>query len=186
MSDLQVCSSALILIGSDPITSFEEGTTEAITARQIYEPAIAAAMGSHPWRFCQHQVQLSRLVEKPARHSAAYQLPADLIELRAVHVGGRPIPFDRYNSTIHCDAGVQETVIADYVRRVPTVEWPASFRQAMIYHLASLFAVPVAGQPELSATYEGMFEKQLARSKGMMAQGTRSPAIRANRFTGYR
>ena len=39
-SAIDICSRALILIGADPITSFEDDTTEALVASNMYEDTL--------------------------------------------------------------------------------------------------------------------------------------------------
>lgn len=186
MSDIAICSSALVLLGANPITSFEEGTTESITAQQLFESEVRAMMGAHPWRFCLTTAQLSRLTRAGERYAAVYTLPSDLIEVRAVHVNQTPIRFERYERTIECDAGPSDRVMCEYIRRVPTVEWPATFRQVMVFHMAAQMAVPVAGNEALGGYYEQRTEKMMLRAKSMMAQGTGTRRMRGQRLTRFR
>lgn len=186
MSDIAICSSALVLVGANPITSFDEGTTESITAQQIYESEVRSMMGAHPWRFCFHTAQLSRLTQKGERYEAVYDLPSDLIELRAVHINQIPVRFERFARRVELDASPMDRVMAEYIRRVPTEEWPATFRQVMVFQMASQLAVPVAGDEQLGVYYEQRTEKMMLRAKSMMAQGTGTRRMRGQRLTRYR
>ena len=50
-SGIDICSRALILIGAEPITSFDEGTTESLVSVNMYEDVARAALVNSRWRF---------------------------------------------------------------------------------------------------------------------------------------
>ena len=52
---LDICSRALILIGAEPISSFDDGTTEATVAVNMYEDVVQAALVNSRWRFATNQ-----------------------------------------------------------------------------------------------------------------------------------
>jgi len=64
-SGIDVCSRALILIGADPITSFDEGTTESTVAVNMYEDVARAALVNSRWRFATNQATLNLLSDAP-------------------------------------------------------------------------------------------------------------------------
>ena len=49
-SAIDICSRALILIGADPITSFEDDTTEALVASNMYEDIARSQLSLMRWR----------------------------------------------------------------------------------------------------------------------------------------
>ena len=82
-SAIDICSRALILIGAEPITSFEDNTTEALVAVNMYEDVAQASLCDTRWRFATEQAQLARLSEEPTgRFDAAYQLPSGTLMRR--------------------------------------------------------------------------------------------------------
>ena len=77
-----ICSRALVKLGADSISSFEEETTEAHIAEQLYDPTVDALLASYPWRFALNQVTMSRLAEKPsADYRYAYAIPNNCIRI---------------------------------------------------------------------------------------------------------
>ena len=75
--DVSIASSALNLVGIDAISSFEEGTTQANVANNLYGSIVEGALTLTRWRFATGQQTLSRLVATPeARWDAAYQVPS--------------------------------------------------------------------------------------------------------------
>ena len=109
--DIEICSTALVTIGASPISSFTDGSTEATACNTLYEPTVQNELASHPWRFASNEQTISRLSSTPiGKWSAAYQIPADLLSIRAVRSGDRVIPFDRFEDNVFCDAGENETL----------------------------------------------------------------------------
>ena len=58
-SPIDICARALILIGADPITSFDEDTTEALVASNMYEDVARASLVNSRWRFATNQAVLN-------------------------------------------------------------------------------------------------------------------------------
>ena len=95
-SPVDVSSRALILIGAEPLTSFDDGTNEALVASSTYEDVARAGLVNTRWRFATKQAQLSRLSDAPTgRYDAAYQLPSDSLMLHAVTVNDYPILYQK-------------------------------------------------------------------------------------------
>lgn len=166
MSALDICSAALVLIGAQPITSFEEGSAEAVACTHLYEPVVRDLFSLHRWRFAATQVEMVRLADPPeARFEAAYQLPTGMIDVYAVTSGDRPIAYRRYLQTILCDAGADDVLVAECSVRVNEAVWPAYFSQLVRLKLASQLALGLAAQETMSATLAQQAEVQLARAR---------------------
>ena len=74
---IDICSRALILIGAEPITSFEDGTTEALVSVNMYEDVIRTSLVNTRWRFATNQAVLNLITSEPTgRYDRAYQLPS--------------------------------------------------------------------------------------------------------------
>ena len=103
-SAIDICSRALILVGAEPITSFDDDTTEALIAGNMYEDIARTNLTSTRWRFSTNQAVLNRLSDAPTgRFDAAYQLP-DYLFVHAVTVRDLQIEYNIYGSKIFCDA----------------------------------------------------------------------------------
>ena len=93
-SGIDICSRALILIGANPITSFQDATTEANVAVNVYEDVARAALVNSRFRFATNQEKLPLLSSVPTgRFDVAHQLPTDLLMLHAVTVNDNPIDY---------------------------------------------------------------------------------------------
>ena len=110
-----ICNKALVLVGANIITSFEEATTESTVAGQLYESTLEAMLTRIRWRFAAKQVQLTKLAENPlGRFQSSYQLPADALLIHTVTVNDNVIAYDRYGDKIFTDTGSGDTLICDY------------------------------------------------------------------------
>ena len=94
---IDICSTALILIGATTITSFTDDSTEATVCNTIYEDVLKASLTRHRWRFASEQKQLSLLTATPTgRFAYAYQLPTSpqLIQIFTLTVNDAVIPYE--------------------------------------------------------------------------------------------
>ena len=59
ITKIDICARALVMIGAQPITSFTDGSTEALVANNVYEDITKASLTRHRWRFATTQATLS-------------------------------------------------------------------------------------------------------------------------------
>lgn len=85
---VQLCSNALLSIGSEPISSFEDNTDRALAARNLYPQVRDAILRAHPWNCAIRRVQLSPDADAPA-FDWAYQFTAPGDWLRTLSIGRR-------------------------------------------------------------------------------------------------
>lgn len=86
VSDVSICSNALLLIGDAPIASLTENNDRARLVANLYESQRNACLRAHPWNFAEKQVLLAPEAEAPVLDwTAKFLLPGDF--LRVVQVG---------------------------------------------------------------------------------------------------
>jgi|TARA_R110002012_G_scaffold320946_1_gene546858 hypothetical protein len=186
-SPVDVSSRALILIGAEPLTSFDDGTNEALVASSTYEDVARAGLVNTRWRFATKQAQLSRLAAAPTgRYDAAYQLPSDSLMLHAVTVNDYPILYQSYADKIYCDATTSDVLIADYTFRVGEEDWPSYFVLAVEFSLASIFAISIARDTQLSDFMEQKAALAMAKARGLDSQQQTSRTLNTSRFVTQR
>ena len=150
-SAIDVCSRALILIGADPITSFDDGNNEALIASNMYEDVARASLVNTRWRFATNQVVLNRLTAAPTgRFDAAYQLPSGWLMTHVVTVNDTPIEYQTYGDKLFCDETSNSELVLDFTYRAQEQDWPSYFTVAVEYELASVFAVGLARDQALA------------------------------------
>lgn len=177
LTEIALCSRALLMIGASSIASFDEGTAEAEVAANLYPSVRDALLSAHPWNFALRQSWLARLVEAPvADYSHAYQLPADC--LRAVSAGynasGRGLAYRLLGRTVHCDA---DEVVLTYVARVEEALFPAFFDQALVARLAAEFCLPLTESTARAEFLHKLAEVELRRARLADAQEEAVPAL---------
>ena len=180
LTDIDVASQALVLIGANPISDFESGSTEALVANNIYETIVKSALTRSRWRFASGQVTLSRLTNTPvARYDSAYQKPTSpkMLALHAVLVNSVNIEFDIYEDKIFTNASEDYVVTLDYTYRSATIDWPPYFVRALIYDLAGVFAGSIAQKGDLADHYENRGEFYYKKAANIESQQRTTRAI---------
>tara|TARA_R100001369_G_C3315839_1_gene168098 strand:- start:1863 stop:2450 length:588 start_codon:yes stop_codon:yes gene_type:complete len=186
-SPIDICSRALILIGAEPITSFDDGNNEALVASNMYEDVAQSALVNTRWRFATDQLVLNRLSDAPTgRYEAAYQMPNNSLMIHALTVNGFNIEFQTYSDNLFCDSDASDVVIADYTYRVTEEFWPSYFTMAVQFQLASVFAISLARDGSLSQLMDQKGAMLMAKARGLDSQSQTTRKLDTSRFISNR
>ena len=189
-TNIDICARALILIGAQPISSFSDGSTEALVASNIYDDVLEAALTRHRWNFATTQKQLSLLANQPAgKFDYAYQMPTDpaVLQIVTITVNDYVIPYDRYRNYIYVDNyGSNSNLIMDYIYKVDEQYFPPYFKLALEYNLASLFAGSVARDASLISQFAELAERQYLRAKHIDATEATNKKLDTGRYINLR
>jgi hypothetical protein len=184
---VDVSSRALILIGAEPITSFDDGNNEALVASNMYEDVAQAALVNTRWRFATNQAVLNRLTEKPTgRFSAAYQLPSDSLMIHAATQNAHNIEYQTYGNKIYSDSSVSAELVLDYTFRASEQDWPSYFIIAVQYELASVFAVALARDSTLAQLMSQQAQIAMAKARTLDSQQQTTRKLSTSRFIAER
>lgn len=182
-SAVDICSRALILIGADPITSFEDGTTEALVSVNLYEDVARASLVNARWRFATNQSVLNRLTDAPTgRYEYAYQQADGTLMVHAVTVNDLPIEYQIYGDKIYADTSPNDVVIADFTHRANEENWPSYFTLAVEYALATLFATSIARDAGLASLMKQAGQEAMAKARSLDAQQQTTRKLVTSRF----
>ena len=183
---IDICSTALVMIGANTITSFSDDSTEANVCNTVYEDILKSALTRHRWRFATEQQQLSLLTAAPTgRYAYAYQLPTspELLQLITLTVNDFVIPYERYGDKVYLDNyGSTSTVICDYIFRQDEGEFPPHFILALQYQLASLFAGSIARDSGMIKQFADMAERQYLVAKNIDSAERTTKTLDVTRF----
>lgn len=186
-SPIDICSRALILIGADPITSFDDGNTEALVAVNMYEDVARASLVNSRWRFATNQAVLNLLSAAPTgRYDRAYQLPSDTLMLHAVTVNDLPIDYQIYGNKVFSDTDPSDVVVADYTFRAEEQDWPSYFTLAVEYSLAVVFATSIARDSTLASLMQSQGQNAMAKARSLDSQQQTSRKLTTSRFIAER
>lgn len=164
---VDVANAALTSCGVSPIASFAEDSDAARFIDSNYEFIVTNELSLQRWLFNRKQAELSRLAATPVdtKYEAAYQLPADLVDLRKVTVRGYSLDYDKVADTVQCDASEDDTVVATYGYRIDEAGWPAHFRMLIVLRLAAMISAGFTEQPTRADVFTKSAEDQLIRAR---------------------
>lgn len=181
-SPIDICSRALILIGAEPITSFEDDTSEALIAGNMYEDIARTNLTSTRWRFATNQSVLNRLTDAPTgRFNSAYQLP-DHLFVHAITVNDFAIEYNIYGDKAFCDASENDILIADFTFRANEVGWPSYFSVCVEYAMAVVFATALIRDASLSSLMQSQYVQLLAKARSTDSQQQTTRKVTTSRF----
>jgi len=182
-SPVAVCSRALILVGAEPITSFDDGNNEALIASNMYEDVARSSLLNTRWRFATNQSVLNRLSEQPTgRFDAAYQLPSDWLMTHVVTVNDTPIEYQTYGNKLFCNETSSSELVLDFTFRANEQGWPSYFTIAVEYELASVFAVSLARDQSLAQLMTQQAATSMMKARNLDAQQQTTRKLSTNRF----
>ena len=178
------------MIGAQPITSFTDGSTEALVANNVYEDITKASLTRHRWRFASTQATLSLLTNSPTgRYDYAYQMPTspEVLQIISITVNDYVIPYSRYQDFIYVNSyGSSSSLVMDYIYRVDESYFPPHFVLALEYELASVFAGSVARDSAMIKQFKELAERQFLIAKNIDSAETTSKVLDTNRFINLR
>ena len=182
-SAIDVCSRALILVGAEPITSFDDGNNEALIASNMYEDVARASLLNTRWRFSTNQAVLNRLSDAPTgRFDAAYQLPSGWLMTHVVTVNDTPIEYQTYGDKLFCNEAASSELVLDFTYRANEQGWPSYFTIAVEYELASVFAVSLARDQSLAQLMTQQAATSMMRARNLDAQQQTTRKLSTSRF----
>lgn len=163
---VHIASNALILLGHNPISDFDEKGAGARVAKNFYESMYRSLLAEYNWNFATKIVKLNRLVDQPEiDYQYQFQLPSDHIRTVTVH------PFqDQYEivgDMVYADA---KEIHLEYIYRIDESFLTPMFREAFELYCAAKWAMPVTENGSLGGTYFAMYEKQLKKAKKIDSQ----------------
>lgn len=159
-SALSICSDALLMLGANAISSFNEGTDAANISDRLYPDLKNQALLVYPWSFSFKKVKLSRLITTPTtEYKYEYQLPGDRLgPPRAVFTSASPGQRPSKEYRIFQDKLLTdyEEVWIDYQYAVQEFEMPVYFVQLLKYMMAWHLSYPITDQDSKAQYWQGV------------------------------
>ena len=169
ISDIKIASNALVLLGGEPIASFNEETVSSTIANLLYRSSYLGLLTNHRWRFATKTQQLARLSATPStKYSYAFALPSDMLYIIKTDMAGER--YEVYGDELHSN---RAELYIDYIYQVDETKLPAYFIKMLEYYLAFQFAIPLTGDLNKANFYMSAYEKELKRAK--FADSTQRP-----------
>jgi hypothetical protein len=191
-TSLSICSDALLLLGANTLSSFNEGTTAATVADRLYDDIRTTLLVAYPWAWTLKKIRLAQSTSAPLNQWIySYQLPTDRINApRAVFFSGQTsIPmtsdFEIIGDKLYSD---YPDIYIDYQYDPGESLYPKHFVQLLKYFLAWHFAEPVTDVTSKAQYWQGVAVGGPAENGrggffrqaiNMDAQGNSSPSFQA-------
>ena len=166
---IDIASNALILIGDEPISSFDESGAGAKATANLYEQTRDTLLAEHPWTFAMKSQRLNLLsqeVDSLRYYKYAFQIPTDLIRLWSLYPVGQN--YEIQENILYCN---QKELLANYVFSVNESKFPPHFVKALEYRLASEIAISVTEDVSVSEVILSKYIAQIVRAKNIDSQG---------------
>jgi hypothetical protein len=182
LSDVDICSLALRMIGSKPIQSFADTTPQAGLMSALYPLARDVVMRSYRWKFTIKRVQLNLITTTvyPFKQTRlelptglyVYALPNDYLSM--VETDQDPSPYKMESVVTNTTTNAQQLVIISdnptlgirYVSRVtdPSL-FDSHFVNALVSYLAKEVALPETGDKEKWKMLEQIYIGKIAEAR---------------------
>ena len=138
--DVEITSNALMLIGDEPISSWDESDGGTVS-EAFYESTKNALLSCYPWSFALKDSDLALQSATPSEmwdFKYAHKLPQDMLRLWEI----RPYRTNYAISEIYVYSNAQE-LMAIYTYSCDEEQFPDTFRVALEYRLAAKFAMSI-------------------------------------------
>lgn len=150
MNSIDICSTALIMLGADEITTFDDETREAKICKRVYELVVRGCLAERDWTFAQNSVVLNKLSATPLfGYSSAFQLPKDYLRLVGKENPG--LPHSIKEQYLYCNASELKV---NYVFRVSEEKFPPIFNMYVVQSLCKVLAISLLEDEKKAAYYE--------------------------------
>lgn len=181
-----ICNRALVSAGCNTIASFDDGTTEAISAALFYQSEVTRLISKHPWRFAKTTADLDLIDEDaPGEWAAVWQIPTDVWRVLELTASGAGVAsYDMQADRIACD--VVDYLKLVYLRQVGESYFPPHFVTALEARLRYRFAFSISRQATMAKEFKTDAMVELRDAKYIDATQTPAIRIRPTRFTGAR
>ncbi len=182
-SSLDIANRALILVGANTISSFDEDSEEGRVSNSMYEDMIRTLLISSRWRFATKQATLNLLSDTPqGRYTRKYQLPSDYLMLHAITVNDLVIEYNVYEDEVYADTSEADVLIADYTFRTAEANFPSYFIMLAEYRLATILATALARDEQMASLFDVQTARLAQQAKTLDSQQQTTRKLVTSRF----
>ena len=189
-SVVNMCNSALNLIGASTISALTEDTKNARLCNQRYEPVRNRVFRGHNWNCLIKRVELAQNSTAPVvEYTYAYALPSDFLRVLKIHNGttdsiASDLDYKVEGKNIITN---QTTVYLVYVSLDEDPNnYDAYLREAISHQLAADLAYPITNNATLAKNYLINADERLREARFIDATENSLDTIEANEFTDAR
>ncbi len=171
-TDVDICNSALMLLGSGPITSLDpaaDASDRANLCRQFYNETRDATLQAYPWNFAIRRAVLSQTVDTPAFDWLySHRLPNSPYCLRVLNLHDREIALSIEGRDLVSNS---TTIKIRYIAQITDVsEYNYLYRQAFSTLLSAKLSYGVTGSTAKTKDLMGLYAIHLADAEDIDTQ----------------
>ena len=189
-SVVDICNSALNLLGASTISSLTEDSKNARLCNQRYEPIRNRTFRSHAWNFATKRVELAKDSAAPVvEYANQYTLPSDCLRVLKIHTGTTDsikstIDYAVEGRKIKTDEG---TVFLVYIALITDPnEYDTYFNEALSAALAADLAYAITNNATLSNNYQAIADERLREARFVDATENSLGTVESSEFTDAR
>ena len=189
-SVVNICNSALNLIGASTISALTEDTKNARLCNQRYEPVRNRVFRAHAWNCLHKRVQLAQNTTAPVvEYSYAYALPSDCLRVLKIHTGtadsiDSEIDYKLEGRNIVTNEG---TVYLVYIALITDPnEYDVYLQESISHQLAADIAYAVTNNATLANNYMTRADERLREARFIDATENALGTVESNEFTDAR
>ena len=189
-SVVDICTSALNLLGASTISAFTDDSKNARLINQRYEPVRNRVFRSHAWNCLHKRVQLAQNSTAPViEYSYAYALPSDCLRVLKVHNGSTDsiksdIDYKLEGRNIVTNEG---TVFIIYIAiDTDPNNYDTYLQESISHQLAADLAYAVTNNATLADKYMVRADERLREARFIDATENSLGTIESSEFTDAR
>ena len=189
-STVDMCNSALNLLGASTISSLTEDTKNARLCNQRFEPIRDRVFRSHNWNCLIKRVQLAQDSTAPVvEYSYAYTLPTDCLRVLKIHNGSTDSIKSALDYKIEGRKVVTDetTIYLVYIALITAPnEFDSYLREAISHQLAADICYAITNNSTLANNYMNRADERLREARFIDATENALDTVEANEFTDAR
>ena len=189
-SVVNMCNSALNLLGASTISALTDDTKNARLCNQRYEPVRNRVFRSHAWNCLHKRVQLAQNSTAPVvEYDHAYALPSDCLRVLKIHNGSTDsiknnLDYKLEGRNIVTDI---DTIFLIYIALdTDPNNYDTYLRESISHQLAADLAYAITNNATLANNYMARADERLREARFIDATENSLGTIEANEFTDAR
>ena len=189
-SVVNLCNSALNLLGASTISALTDDTKNARLCNQRYEPVRNRVFRSHAWNCLHKRVQLAQNSTAPViEYDHAYALPSDCLRVLKIHNGTTDSIADALDYKLEGRNIItdEDTVYAIYIALdTDPNNYDTYLRESISHQLAADLCYAITNNATLANQYMTRADERLREARFIDATENSLGTIESNEFTNAR
>jgi len=189
-SVVNMCNSALNLLGASTIANLTDDTKNARLCNQRYEPVRNRVFRSHAWNCLHKRVQLAQNTITPViEYDHAYALPSDCLRVLKIHNGTTDSIADNLNYKLEGRNIItnENTIYVVYIALdTDPNNYDTHLREGISHQLAADLCYAITNNATLANQYMARADERLKEARFIDATENSLEVVTSNEFTDAR